>query len=225
MLAEGVHQAVLGNYDRSAGTLDAFAKGSYPPEPEVIRTPRTGIALTLRTAIHLSPAPPPNPLPDIVLTPLAAAEPRINAWLQGCLPPPDVVGCQVRFTDRATNAEPEPPTFISQKQLGLQPIDLIYRGDAGEKQGLSDLDDRIMHYLHSNCAPCHDRPITIQYTERIPGKVNWFELQPLLRSLRALAVASRPLLPADLMLANDVARADAAAGGLSDPGDLRIFPR
>ena len=43
VLAEGVHQAVLGNYDRSAGTLDAFAKGDDPPEPDVIRTPRTGI--------------------------------------------------------------------------------------------------------------------------------------------------------------------------------------
>ena len=33
VLAEGIHQAVLGNYDRSAGTLDAFAKGGYPPTP------------------------------------------------------------------------------------------------------------------------------------------------------------------------------------------------
>ena len=42
VVSEGVHQAVLGNYDRSAGMLDAFAKGTTPPEPEVIRTPRLG---------------------------------------------------------------------------------------------------------------------------------------------------------------------------------------
>jgi hypothetical protein len=206
VLAEGVYQAVLGNYDRSAGTLDSFAKGSYPPEPEVIRTPRSGIALTLRTAIHLSPAP-----PAIPLTPLATAEPSVNAWLKERLPAPADVGCQVRFTDRATNTEPEPPEFISQVQLGLHPIDLVYSAETGVGQALNDLDDRILQFLHANRAPRHDRPIIIKYTERVPGKVTWFELQALLRSLRALIVASRPLQPADLMRHNDANRDEQAA--------------
>ena len=47
-LAEGVHQAVLGNYDRAAATLDATRRARFPPEPEVVRTPRSGIALTHR---------------------------------------------------------------------------------------------------------------------------------------------------------------------------------
>lgn len=206
VLAEGIYQAVLGNYDRSAGTLDAFAKGSYPPEPEVIRTPRTGIALTLRTAIHLSSVPPANPLPTIALTPLARAEPALNAWLAGRLPAPADVGCEVSFIDRATDAEPEPPIFISQEQLGLHPIDLIYRAETGTEQARMDLDDRILQYLQTNHAPCHDRPIRILYTKRVATKINWFELQALLRSLRAIVSASRPLQPADLMRQNDAAR-------------------
>lgn len=215
VLAEGVYQAVLGNYERSAGTLDAFAKGSYPPEPEVIRTPRSGIALTLRTAIHLSPTPPANPLPAIALTPLAKAEPSINAWLVGRLPKPADVGCEVSFIDRATDAEPEPPVFISQEQLGLHPIDLIYRAEIGADQTLKDLDDRILRYLHTNHAPRLDRPIRIQYTKRVDKKVNWFELQALLRSLRAIVSASRSLQPADLMRNNDAARDEQSAVTLS----------
>jgi hypothetical protein len=212
ILAEGVHQAVLGNYDRSAGTLDAFAKGSYPPEADVIRTPRSGIALTLRTAIHLSPEPPANPLPAIPLTPLAAAEPAVNAWLKDRLPAPADVGCQVSFTHRATHTEQA--VFISQEQLSLHPIDVVYRTETGVDQALNDLDDRILQYLQANHAPRHDRPITIQYTKRVDGKVNWFELQALLRSLRSLVVASRPLQPADLMRANDAARDEQAAVSL-----------
>ena len=211
VLAEGVYQAVAGNYDRSAGTLDAFAKGNYPPEPEVIRTPRSGIALTLRTAIHFSPAPPANPLPSITLTPLAEAEPALNEWLVGRLPYPADVGCEVSFIDRATNAEVEPPVFISQEQLGLHPIDLIYRAEIGADQALKDLDDRILRYLHTNYAPRHDRPIRIHYTKRVDQKINWFELQALLRSLRAVVSASRPLQPADVMRHNDSVRDEQSA--------------
>ena len=212
VLAEGVHQAVIGNYDRSAGTLDAFAKGSYPPEPDVIRTPRSGIALTLRTAIHLSPDPPANPLPAIALTPLSIAEPALNAWLKGRLPSPGDVGCSVTFTSRATNL-PE-TLFITQSQLGLHPIDVLYRMNISANQGVTDLDDRILRYLHANMAPCLEKEIRINYTDRVDGKVTWFELQALLQSLRALAVSSRPLQPADLMRHNDASSGDQAAVSL-----------
>src|SRR5262249_2805002 len=52
-LSEGVYQAVLGNYDRVASTYDAYARGHFPPEPAVIRTPFNGIGLTHRVALHL----------------------------------------------------------------------------------------------------------------------------------------------------------------------------
>lgn len=218
VLAEGVHQAVLGNYDRSAGTLDAFAKGNYPLEPEVMRTPRSGIALNLRTAIHLSPNPAATPL----ATPLAAAEPALNAWLKSKLPDPALVGCQITYTDRAANTEQT--EFISQDQLGLQPADLVYRADTNTEQALNSLDDCILNYIYTARAPRFDRPILIQYTKPVTGKVNWFELQALLRSLRALTVSSRPLTPADLMRHTDASRSDQAAvslpkGHVQDPRD------
>jgi hypothetical protein len=208
VLAEGVHQAVIGNYERSAATLDAFAKGSHPTEPEVVRTPRSGIALTLRTAIHLPVPPPAIPVPEIpAATPLALAEPALNAWLADRLPSPDKVRCRVRFTDPATDTEEI--AVITQTDLGLHPIDLVHLTDTSPDQALGDLEDRILRRLHAIETPRHDRDIVIEYTERDGDTITFFELAALLRSLRALVVASRPLEPADLMRAND-ATSDAA---------------
>ena len=52
-LSEGVYQAVLGNYDRVASTYDAYARGNFPPEPDVVRTPLNGIGLTIASRLHL----------------------------------------------------------------------------------------------------------------------------------------------------------------------------
>jgi len=208
VMAEGVHQAVLGNYDRSAGVLDAFSKGNYPPEPDVIRTPRTGIGLTHRVAIHL-PLDPPTP-PDF--TPLAAGEPAIEEWLADRLPAPDDVGCSVSFTDRTTGTVATP--FITQTQLGLRASDLLYRAQVRSDAMLGDLDERILAYLLVHFAPRLDRQIRIRHTEHVNGKVTWFELEALLRSLRSLLVASRPLRPGDLMLAGDATTAADANASL-----------
>src|SRR5258708_11683097 len=51
-LAEGVHQAVQGNFERIAATLDAYTTVNFPPEPEVVQTPPSGIGLTHRVGIH-----------------------------------------------------------------------------------------------------------------------------------------------------------------------------
>jgi hypothetical protein len=207
VLSEGVHQAVSGNYERSAGTLDAFAKGTYPPEPDVVRTPRTGTGLTLRFGIHFPAAPPANPMPFAV-TPLAMAHPAMNAWLAERLPAAATVGCTVTFTDRVAG---EQTLFVEQAQIGLHPIDVLFRAQAGTDQAVGDLEDRILHHIESAHAPRHDLPIVLGFTVRVDGRVNWFELQALLRSLRELLVAARPLQPADLMRANDAQSDEQAA--------------
>jgi hypothetical protein len=205
VVSEGVHQAVLGNYDRSAGTLDAFAKGNTPPEPEVIRTPRSGTTLTLRTGIHL-PLTGGNPVSPIPMTPLAKAEPALNTWLADRLPDPAKVAVLVDYIDHATGMPATEP--ITQADLGLQPADLLYRADARLDQALGDLDDRILARLHAVAAVTIDQPITIRHTTRIPGSVTFFELEGLLRSLRRLVVGARPLRPADLVRQGDARTSD-----------------
>jgi hypothetical protein len=197
-LAEGVHQAVIGNYDRSAGTLEAFAKGNLPPETDVIRTPRSGTALTLRNVIHLDPAATANPLPGAVaMTPMSTAEPVLNNWLGARLPAADAIGCSVTFTNRTTG---NPRTiFVRQRDIGLQPLDLLLVTHAGSDPSLGFLDDRVLQYVYANETPSLADPIKIEYTKRVNGKVTFFELRALLGSLYALTLASRPIKPADLI--------------------------
>lgn len=211
VLAEGVHQAVLGNYDRSAGTLAAFAKGNHPPEPEVIRTPRSGTGLTLRTAIHLPTTGPANPL-TYAMTPLAMADPAVNRWLAARLPDPADVVVTVTYGDRTTGHDETVP--ITQDDLGLHPADLLYRAETKADQALSDLDERILDELHATKAVRLDRPVVIHHTERVAGQVTFFELEGLLRSLRRVVVGARPLVPADLVRQGDARSTDQGAVSL-----------
>jgi hypothetical protein len=49
-LAEGVHQAVPGDFERVAGTLDAYTTGNYQPEPDSrTKDAREGTPSLLRT--------------------------------------------------------------------------------------------------------------------------------------------------------------------------------
>lgn len=202
VLAEGVHQAVSGNFDRSAGTLDAFSKGNYPPEPDVIRTPRTGTALVLRAAIHLNQ----DAAVPAGATPLARCEPAVNEWLKERMPAPGIAGCWVKLVDRVTNNEQD--IFVSQQLLALQPVDVVYRLETSDEAGLQFLDDRVIEFVYANHTPRLDRPITITFVKREVGKVSLFELQALVRSLRALVVSSRPLQPADLLRTDDAKASD-----------------
>lgn len=211
VVSEGVHQAVLGNYDRSAGTLDAFAKGNTPPEPDVIRTPRSGTTLTLRTAIHL-PLSASNPLPAVPMTPLATGEPALNHWLAERLPGAGKVAVVVEYGNRVTGTTQT--ATITQAELGFQPADLLYRGEARAEQALGDLDDRILARLYATAPVAIDTPITIHHTTRISGSVTFFELEGILRSLRRLVIGARPLKPADLMRQGDARSADQGTSSL-----------
>lgn len=206
VVSEGVHQAVLGNYDRSAGTLDAFAKGTTPPEPDVIRTPGSGTTLTLRTAIHVPTTGAANPIVALPMSPLAAAEPALNRWLAARLPTPASVAVKVRFVDRTTGLASS--TTTTQADLGLQPVDLLYRGETRADQALGDLDERILAHLHAAEDVSLAEPITIQYTKRISGSITFFELEGLLHSLRRLLIGARPLRPSDLVRQGDARTGD-----------------
>jgi len=86
LLAESVFQLASGNPARAAAALDVLGAGeAVPPEPEVIRTPRTGLPIQHRLSIVV-PEPVPPPLPGWNAdAPRARAEPRLERWAQGAL--------------------------------------------------------------------------------------------------------------------------------------------
>jgi hypothetical protein len=199
VLAESVYQVVQGNFDRAAATTSAFSKGTRPPETQVVNTPRAGLALTHRVALHLDPTVDPSVSPSSVpMTPRAGAEAPLNAWLAERIPPPEDVVVRVTYSTPVLGA-PKTVT-LSQADLQLQPLDLLYLVNLDLDQAMSELDDRITQAIRYGADAHPDVAITINYTQAIAGKVTLFELAALVRSLRAVILKSRALGPKDLVM-------------------------
>lgn len=117
LLAESVHQLVTGNPTRAAATLDVLGAGEAPPpEPDVVRIPRTGVPITHRIAIVV-----PDPLPPAVAgwrvtTPRALAEPRLDRWAQYALGDPS----SIRLSAGTT---------LTMADSSLSALDVIYDAD------------------------------------------------------------------------------------------------
>lgn len=198
-LAEGVHQAVQGNFERIAATLDAYTTGNFPPEPEVIQTPPSGIGLTHRVAVHFQSGLAPN----AAATPRAMAEPALDAWIAALLPPLDDIQCQVLWTDPVTGHNQSPT--VSLGNLALSPIDMLDLLKPDNVQSMTELDDRILRYVMATSTPRPDATLSIQYMTSDPGKSSIFQALALLRSMRALVARSRPLQATDALLHNSAA--------------------
>lgn len=205
-LAEGVHQAILGNFDRVAGTLDAYSKGGFPPEPAVIQTPYGGRTLTHRFGVHLRTGldHTQSPVPGIAVTPRALAEPAVNELLASLLPPPANVMTVVAWVD--PDGTPH-HRHVTQQELSLQPIDVLQLLRIESEAALGELDERITRFVEVAEGLRIDTVVNLHFTERIAGAVTFFELAPLLEHLRAVLTRSRPLRPTDVLLSND-ARSD-----------------
>ncbi|MGH9494855.1 MAG: hypothetical protein ACRD3B_07655, partial [Candidatus Sulfotelmatobacter sp.] len=195
-LAEGVHQAVQGNFERIAATMDAYTTGNFPPEPEVVQTPPSGIGLTHRVAVHFKSGLAPQP----TATPRAMAEPALDAWIATLLPSLDDIQCTVVWNDPIT-ADNKSLT-VSLQDLAIAPIDALDLLKPDDVQSMSELDDRVLRYAITTAAPRPDADLNIQYMTSDPGKFSIFQVLALLRVIKALVVRSRPLQATDALLHN-----------------------
>jgi hypothetical protein len=225
-IAESVHQAVQGNYDRAAATLDTYSKGNFPPEPDVVQTPRSGITLTHRVGLHLEAGISSDPLRNpLAQTPRAQAEPALNQWLTSILPLASRVVCKVGYYNSVTdkpilNSSNTPITqTVTQENLQIQPIDFLYLLRTDNESAMTELDDRIILYVVQTFKPRPNIHLKIQYTDRLTEtervndkKISFFELAPMIHSLRALILRSRPLKSSDISLQNQVTKAQEEQG-------------
>jgi len=207
-LAEGVHQAVLGNYGAAGAVFDAYAKGSFPPEPEFVRTRRGGVTLTHRIGIQFD-AGAVSPV-SVARSPRAHVLASMNEWLATVLPDPTQVGCRVEWRDRVSGAAEE--DIVTQHDLALQPIDLLHVVTLDGAATMDELDDRILRHVLNKRTPRSDAALSVRHTVRLaPPLKTFFELAPLLRHLRALLLAARPLVPTDISLPGEAKEAGDAA--------------
>ncbi|WP_405889321.1 hypothetical protein OG427_01360 [Streptomyces sp. NBC_00133] len=198
-VAEGVHQAVLGNPDRAGAVFEAYTKSGFPPEPVVTATPRSGVSLNHRVGLHVRAGRPPkiSPVAGGHMTPRGRGEPGVNDWLARLLPGHGQVACRVTWTDPRTGDDRD--RVVNLAELGMQPIDLLWALRPNDAAAMTDLDDRILGQVlqMGNIRP--DAEPLIRYTERVQGKITFFELSPLISALRQLLLTARPLRPSDLV--------------------------
>ncbi len=246
-VAEGVHQVVMGNYDRAAAALDAYGQATFPPIPDVVQTPRSGIALTHRVGLQFEA----NTAPAATDNPRVKAEPAMNRWVGQALPAPARVGCKVRYFDAAGA---EQFTFVTQADLGLQPLDLLYVLDPDHLQSApkpgagaaidtdlgsrTELDDRVRDFVlrRPTLAVRPDLLKEISYFEGNAGDFSFVDVAALVRSLRALLLHSRPLRATDIALPTEAksesataavlarSRVDFLPDALRDERDNRLAP-
>ena len=197
VISEQVYQVVQGNFERAAGTAEAFSKGSYPPDIAVKDTPRSGVTLTHRMAIHFDADVAVDPLG----TPRSKAEPSVNKWLADNLPPPEKVQCKVLYR---SPAQAEVEVIVSQKNLGLQAIDLLYVFNMDTEQAMTELDDRITAFIRYNISLHPKTELKINYTKIVDpvdrSITSFFEVAALIKSLRKIITGNKFLTPAQLVL-------------------------
>jgi hypothetical protein len=127
LLAESVYQAVQGNPQRTGGTLDALSRGDFAPQdPEVLRTPRTGIGVTHRILVVFARAAA-DAAGDWPSSPRAQAGPALDAWAAQLLGRPADARCTIEFVDADGARLPRTqPVDLALDALGLAPIDLVW---------------------------------------------------------------------------------------------------
>ena len=210
MISENVYQVVRGNYDRAGAVLNALSKAETLPSPEILQTPRSGFAMTHRVGIQFeTTVADHNPYAgDIPLTPRAKAEPGINKWLASLMHSDPTLLANVQVTEIRPGAGPggetvEEAFIINLKNLGLQPIDLVYLNEHELTQQQAVLDQRVIFAARRRHNLTHDTSVRIDYTAQVENKITLFEMMPLLKSLSGLIVNSRALNAEDLRLPSD----------------------
>jgi hypothetical protein len=209
LLAESVHQVIKGSPAGAAATLETFAQGHRPPEPEVISAPRGGTVLHQRVALLFGDgAPPPEWGP---VTPRAAAAPELNARLGQLFGHPAAITCRV--TPEGGTSRP-----VSVGDLGLHPVDLLLLAQAAEPAGgHTELDHRIAWQVAGSTGP--DRPVTVDYeTAAGAGTI------PMAAALELAAAAGRLLGFGRALAAQDLLPPE-RAGTSGDPMTAELTSR
>jgi hypothetical protein len=190
LVAEAAHQAVRGNTARSAATLQAIAAGDRPPpELDVARTPRTGIAATHRVLVLMAAkAPAAKGWPAAARSPRARAEPRLDAWVARLLGPATAVRLSVeRVGTEAVSAVHS----LRLSDLGIRPLDVLACAAPASAGATPELDARVVDAARA------------KFGAEAPGEIlrvdphraaDWRPADLSLAELRELATRARALI-------------------------------
>ncbi len=213
-ISEAVFQIIRGNFARAGTLMDAISKGTRPPNPDLINTPRGGLDLTHRLLLLFSGNAAGNPAWNgVTQHPRADAEPWLDAWLSQILPDPATVICNIDYSDQTGDHSQQ----VSLLDLDVGSLDVIAMADASEIPQRGELENRI---LFAAALPAGATNVQIDFHPAglPPDSVFFPDSIFLAKSLRSLVGSSRPLVPQDLTLPEKKAE---DAGGAVNVANLR----
>jgi hypothetical protein len=222
MLAEAMHQVVQGNAPRAAAALEAMSGGGPLPDPQITRTPRTGIAVSHRV-INLWPAatlPPIAPAGQEAPADIRAnAEPWLAAWVARLLPSLTRVVCRGSYVDVQTGTvlASVPELRLAAVEPRVSALDVVFiAGDGGTG---SELEQRIGYHLKRRRPAgvpldAEVRLSTARSPQDGPDIVSLDALVEAAATVRNLLAAARTLDPPDLALPEVAAPFQVDAGEL-----------
>ncbi len=198
LLAEAVHQNVLGNHERAAAALGALDRQGRPPRVEFVRTPRTGKSYTQRLLVLIGDEAYPPSWPSPVRDPRSQAEPRLNAWLARILGDPR----RIRFT--AAVAGQTTPLVLRFEELGLSPLSAVLASQAPGRDEPSELEERLRQAFLA-ARPASAAAVTL-LDDPPPGDPRFVGLgafRALAHWAHTLVTTHRPAAAGDLALPQD----------------------
>ncbi|MEO5697300.1 MAG: hypothetical protein ABIQ60_09235, partial [Burkholderiaceae bacterium] len=206
MVAEAVHQNVLGNNERAGAVIAALDRQERPPSLDFIRTPRSGTAYTQRLLVLMGDAVLPTAWAALGADVRGRAEPRLSAWFARLLGAPRrwVFAAQVR------SAGTVKALTLALPVLGLSPLSLVMASRGSSQHGPSELDARVLlAFAKQVIAPTPDTEIELLDTPApIAGALGLGTLRALLQWVHTLLTQQRPATALDLALPRDAAAGD-----------------
>ena len=205
MLGESVYQVIQGNTARAGMTVDAINRGAVLPDPDVVRTHRSGTALAHRLLALVS-AKDRTPASGWHGTsPRAIAEPRLDTWAGRLLGDPARVRMRASFANVAAAETPVDVTLAGVLATGdgMTAIDVLYDSNAGPGS-VSSFESRLVARLAKTPppgAPASFATVTLQRGRDAawgPEIVSFEEFVTFAASVRALVVGGRAVLGPDL---------------------------
>ncbi|MBB2701484.1 UNVERIFIED_ORG: hypothetical protein GGI66_006205 [Rhizobium esperanzae] len=182
LVADGVHSIVTGNHRRAAASLNAIATGgTLPSGIDVVKTPRSGQAITHKVIIPLGAARAGNDgWSDAA--PRAKLMPALENWARGLLGPAN------KWTISLQSEGPPQSISVAELVPPICALDVISEVSGGSGE-LSPLAERIIALAGTKRAIVEDR--------------NWTRLLALAATAKDVLVACRSLTRADLQRPDD----------------------
>jgi hypothetical protein len=231
LVAEAVHQTVLGNYERAGAALAAVDRQERPPDPEVVRTPRTGVVYTQKVLVAVGTGPARAPW-RAARDARSDAAPALNAWAASLLPDPaDIVFWGELTSPGGNGAAPvTTPRSATAADLGLSPLGLVLATASGAAGQPSELETRVAAALVAGVTLADDdrlelldgRPAGAQPSAAVGVEVNLGAFRALLGWMRELLGNARPLVAEDLAPPGGDRQTGVHVAGLAVAGDTAV---